>query len=61
MQLLVGWNNLARVTGLTRKALINRAARGTLPLVERWDRGNRVFDETEVRHWIAAGMPKRPH
>lgn len=61
MYLIVGWTNLARVTGLTRKALINRAARGTLPLAGRWEQGNRVFDETEVKHWIAAGMPRKPN
>lgn len=61
MEQLVGWNALARVTGLSRKALVMRATRGTLPLAEKWERGNRVFDETEVKRWIEAGMPKKPH
>ena len=61
METLVGWNALVKVTGLTRKALVMRATRGTLPLTEKWERGNRVFDETEVKHWIAAGKPKKRH
>lgn len=52
MCLIVGWTNLARVTGLTRKALINRAARGTLPLSRKWVEGRRAFDLAEVRQWL---------
>jgi len=59
--MLFGWNALAAETGLSRKALVMRMARGTLPLSVTWSEGRRAFDGEEVRRWIAAGMPRRLH
>jgi predicted DNA-binding transcriptional regulator AlpA len=59
--MLFGWKALAAETGLSRKALVMRMARGTLPLSVTWSEGRRTFDGDEVRRWINAGMPRRLH
>lgn len=59
--MLLGWKALATATGLSRKALVMRMARGTLPLSAIWHEGQRAFDGEEVRRWVAAGMPRRLH
>lgn len=59
--MLLGWKALAAETGLTRKALLMRMTRGTLPLKATWHEGQRTFDREEVQRWIAAGMPRRLH
>lgn len=61
MDVIQTWAGLSARTGIPPKALNERWRRGTLPLTERWSRGQRVFDLAEVEAWIAAGMPKKQH
>ena len=56
---IVGWAGLAALAGARQEALQMRAKRGTLPLTERWERGNRVFDKTEVEAWLRLGKTEK--
>lgn len=49
---LIGWRSVAELTGVSADVLRQASHRGTLPLPERWERGQRVFVKSEVEAWM---------